>query len=445
MFLHRTGPIIFTNQGDLEELSPHNDSNTYSKDYPTGSPSTFVLDRDKIDEWAKKVSSWATERTERTYQISGISWPEAVKVQQEVEGRGCKPKLHWQKSGQVAIFTMTKPLHSTTMQTWTHEIFNSLRTRLLEARPRCLAQTDVVAMGDTCVTLVSSYKQPDQAFGVQTRHGPGTEDIVIQPRVVFESAVIQSETNVRDKAALYLTETKVEYQVHAVAILNFENTPELLPNCTILDNKNCRVTLEVWVRAETNNPDLDFPLDDCPQPPSSSDGTDGGNSDQGSTEDWAPTQLSDTSHSLETSFGSSSVTISSPSESLGHNFQVKRRGETIVLLDESQPVQVDLPKFVLDVYDFFRVCRSDPTATVDPDERLLDVPLERLQEIIRVALSHERYRLQELCNSNEDTAAGPTISTRSARKKRAKREPIAGFEQLSAKRLKSRNPAVYRA
>ncbi|QRV78026.1 hypothetical protein RhiJN_06041 [Ceratobasidium sp. AG-Ba] len=407
MFLHRTGPIIFTNQGDLEELSPHNDPNTYSKDYPTGSPSTFVLDRDKIDEWAKKVSNWATERTEQTYQISGISWPEAVKVQQEVEGRGRKPNL---------------------------------RTRLLQARPRCLAQTDVVAMGDTCVTLVSSYKQPDQAFGVQTRHGPGTEDIVIQPRVVFESAVTQSETNVRDKAALYLTETKVEYQVHAVAILNFENTPELLPNCTILDNKNCRVTLEVWVRAETNNPD--FPLDDCPQPPSSSDGTGGGNSDQGSTEDWAPTQLSDTSHSLETSFGSSSVTLSSPSESLGHNFQVKRRGETIVLLDESQPVQVDLPKFVLDVYDFFRVCRSDPTATVDPDERLLDVPLERLQEIIRVALSHERYRLQELCNSNEDTAAGPTISTRSARKKRAKREPIAGFEQLSAKRLKSRNPAV---
>ncbi|KAG9126184.1 hypothetical protein FRC07_004538 [Ceratobasidium sp. 392] len=406
---HGSEPTVHTSQNLPEEQSPRDDLNLYAKNSVVGSAPTSAPSKTKIAEWVKEVEQWAKSALAGSYEVSAISWLEATEVQQEVAKRGLKLR-----------------------------IFGDMRTQLLGTQPRCLTQEDVVAMGDTAIHLETRFVQPDEAFGVKTRHGSNEGDITtLHPRVVFESAVSQSETSAREKGELYLTETRVELQVHAVVILNFKNAPTRLPNGTISDDKTCRVTLEVWVRTETN--DLDFPLDDCPQVTTPSGGTDEASPELGSDEDLAPSHLSDTYRSLETSFSSTATT--STNWSLGNRKQVKRRGEVIVLLDESQPVQAELPNLVFDVYDFFRICGSDPETTVDPDQRLIDVPLEQLRDIIRGTLSHERYRLQQLCTIEEDTppAVGPATSAQNRPTKRKFVPPRFG-DLLASKRSKNENP-----
>ncbi|KAF8692438.1 hypothetical protein RHS03_08619, partial [Rhizoctonia solani] len=295
-------------------------------------------------------------------------------------------------------------------------------------------------MGDSEIRLVTGYKQPDKAFGVYEDHGSDAHYTRMHPRVVFESAVSQSKGGAREKAELYLTETEVECQVYAVVILNFENVPTQLPNLTVLDDKKCRVTLEVWVCNETIG--TRFPLDDCQEASISSGGIEDVSLEHGLDDNIAQDCLSDTYNSPNVSSNNSTPSTGT-SKSLGS--LVKQRGETIVVLDESETVEVELPDLVLDFYDFFRVCQRNPGEKVDAENRPINIPIRGLRDTLLMALKDERGRLRELSTAAgyaQGSAAGAVASTTRTQKRRAEQEPAAGFAEQSKKRSKSGKPVA---
>ncbi|KAG8727654.1 hypothetical protein FRC10_005788, partial [Ceratobasidium sp. 414] len=344
----------------------------------------------KLEAWTGRIKELASPEGRPVVRISPIKLEEVEDLERELSKEGFKFRFDWDAKSSTALIRMPKLLHSAPLSTWASTIMPEIQ-RALDAAAVC-GKCTLMSTGDSqCRLQDGSRLGPDAGFAIYDNQ-QSSLDPHLTPRVVFESALSQSSSDVLKKAWKYLFKTHKEYEVHAVVLCHMENPPPWS------GKKMCRLTLEVWVREETGDIEIDFPLDNCP--PASDD--DQSTAEEGEGEE-AGAEPSPSDRGSSAGASSSHATWSS-NEATKTNDQTRfwfpdgegprmwrRNDRIIVVYDEAHgDKQNTLPDLEMDTYDFLRTCNTRPHQSIPAEKRVVSVGLEQLRKLVQMIVQGER-------------------------------------------------------
>ncbi|KDN38051.1 hypothetical protein RSAG8_09736, partial [Rhizoctonia solani AG-8 WAC10335] len=345
------------------------------------SPSAPLVEISTANNHLPALRQWAAHHSTSQKIIHNIAPEDAEELCVALSAEGIKLRYDWFEKTGAAHFRMPTTVHEL-VATWLSRS-DSVINGCIQAAGVCGNYT-VCWKGSASVQVAEivgkkgSTQQPDGSFYLQSTD-PKTQKLTIPgypPRLVLEVGYSQELSAVLDKACRYLYKAPGKH-VHAVVICDITPIDHQDPTVKVT------ARISVWIRAPSNDPAEDFPVDHCrhqdawgnhviiPEEPLH-------------PEDASSSQLSTTSEAGE---------IYELDGQPG-NMVIWNRSGWISFAEEGNEDQTpeELP---LNIYDFVRVCSRYPNSYIPREQQEININLEWLQRQLLAEIPVLRQNLPE--------------------------------------------------